>query len=256
MSVEPLKLKDNIIYGPVNSRRLGASLGVNILPHNYKACPFNCAYCQYGFTGVKGYDVEISRADLPAVDQIIEALEIALDKYPAVSYITLSGNGEPTIHPDFGLIVDAIKKVRDRFNPEIKTAILSNSALVFKDNIRSALNKLDCRFMKLDCGDEATFRRYNRPHRDISLKAIVDGLKKMDNITIQSLFTAGDFGNAGKESIRSWIERIGEIGPRECHIYSLDRPSADRRLIKLEKNELTAIKERTETQVGIAVRVY
>lgn len=191
MVSEPLKLKKSIIYGPVNSRRLGSSLGVNLLPHTYKACPFNCAYCQYGFTGAKGHVISADGQDMPGVAEVVAAVRSALEEYPSVSYITFSGNGEPTLHPDFRIIVDELKKLKNGINPEIKLAILSNSALVYKEEVRRGLANLDCRFMKLDCGDKETFSRFNRPHKDITLDMIVEGLKKLDDIIIQSLFAGG-----------------------------------------------------------------
>jgi len=256
MTTESLKLKKSIIYGPVNSRRLGSSLGVNLLPHTYKACPFNCAYCQYGFTGERGHMIVTDGHDMPKVGDVVEAVRLALEEFPSVSYITFSGNGEPTLHPDFETIVAELKKLKNEISPGIRLAILSNSALVSKENVRKGLANLDSRFMKLDCGDEKTFRQFNRPHKDITLDMIADGLKKLDDIIIQALFAGGEIGNYNDTSIDRWIEKIGEIRPLECHIYSLDRPSADRRLVKIDKEGLTRIKRLTEERVGVAVRVF
>ncbi len=256
MSSEPLKLKKSIIYGPVNSRRLGSSLGVNLLPYAYKACPFNCAYCQYGFTGEKGNLMSAEGRDIPGVAEVAVAVRSALEEFPSISYITFSGNGEPSLHPDFERIIDEIRKVKNEVNPEIRLAILSNCALVYKDDVRRALEKLDDRYMKLDAGDEQTFQRFNRPHKDITLGMIIDGLKKLDDIVIQSLFAGGETGNYNDHSVDRWIEKIGEIKPRECHIYSLDRPSADRRLTKMSRDNLTEIKRQTEARVRVKVRVF
>ena len=256
MSSEPLKLKKSIIYGPVNSRRLGSSLGVNLLSHTYKACPFNCAYCQYGFTGARGHIVSTDGQDMPKVAEVVATARSALEEYPSISYITFSGNGEPTLHPDFEIIVEELKGLKNKVNPEIKLAILSNSALVHKNEVRRGLANLDCRFMKLDCGDDETFNRFNRPHKDIALDMIVNGLKKLDDIIIQSLFAGGKIGNYNDYSIDKWIKKIGEIRPLECHIYSLDRPSADRRLVKIDRDGMMKIKRRTEGRVGVAVSVF
>jgi len=251
-----LQLQSGIIYGPVNSRRLGSSLGLNILPSTYKACPFNCAYCQYGFTPADGYITESDGRDLPTVPEIEKALWDALDEYPSVAYITFSGNGEPTLHPDFGAIVDAVKKIGNSAAPQAKVAVLSNSALVHKTEIREALNRLDVRFMKLDAGDEETFRRYNRPHKSITLDGIIDGLKKLDDIIIQALFAGGDYGNYNDKAINSWIEKIGLIKPTACHIYSLDRPSADGRLTLASNNDLLKIKDLAGKRINIPIEVY
>ena len=124
-----LQLQEGIIYGPINSRRLSSSLGLNILPTAYKACPFNCAYCQYGFTPSHGFITESDGRDLPTVEDIKVVLEDALEEYPSVAYITFSGNGEATVHPDFGAIVDAVEEIRDNFASQAKVAILSNSTV-------------------------------------------------------------------------------------------------------------------------------
>ncbi len=256
MSSEPLKLKKDIIYGPVNSRRLGSSLGLNILPTGYKACPFNCLYCQYGFTPPQGHIIDSDGSDMPTVDDVVSALSRAFDDFPSVSYITFSGNGEPTLHPDFPLIVQEVKILKNHINPEIKLAILSNSSLVFKDDVRRGLALLDARFMKLDCGDEETFMRFNRPYPDIKFDMIIDGLRNLDDIIIQSLFAGGDAGNYSDYAIDRWAEKIEEIKPRECHIYSLDRPSADRSLTKIDADGLLKIKQKTERRAGVLVKVF
>lgn len=251
-----LQLQEEIIYGPVDSRRLGASLGLNILPVRYKACPFNCAYCQYGFTPPNGYIPESDGRDLPSVDEIKAALEDALEEYPSVSYITFSGNGEPTLHPDFSKIIDVVKIIKDNAAPSAKVAILSNSALVSKERVRGALSKLDVRFMKLDAGDENTFRRFNRPHKDIEYEQMVNGLKQLKDIYIQTLFAGGEHGNCDDSAVEKWIEKIGEIKPLGCHIYSLDRPSADGRLTLVDREGLLKIKERTTMLTNIPVAVF
>lgn len=256
MTRDLLELKQGIIYGPVNSRRLGASLGLNILPPNYKACPFNCAYCQYGFTTARGHRVDSDGRDMPTIAQIKQALIEALDEYPLVSYITFSGNGEATLHPDFLQIMGEIKNAARKYAPQAKLAILSNSALIYKEEVRQALMLLDARFMKLDVGDEYNFRRYNRPHKGIDFDATIEGLKQLDNIIIQSLFASGTGGNYIDSAIDSWIEKIGYIKPLECHIYSLDRPSADDRLHIVDKTGLLKIKEKTEGTLGVPVKVF
>ena len=256
MSKSILQLQSGIIYGPVNSRRLGSSLGINLLPIRYKACPFNCAYCQYGFTGPNGYTADSDGHDMPTVNEVIGALEEALDEYPSVSYITFSGNGEPTLHPEFGAIVDKIMGVRNHLAPQARLAILSNSALVDREEVRVSLSRLDARFMKLDAGDEETFRRFNRAHQNIKYDDILSGLKKLKNITIQALFAGGECGNFSDRSIASWIEKIIEIRPNECHIYSIERPAANNRLTLIDESGLREIKERAESLSGIPVKIF
>lgn len=251
-----LELQEGIIYGPINSRRLGSSLGLNILPTQYKACPFNCAYCQYGFTRAPGFTTEPDNLHLPEVEEVAKALEDALDEYPTVSYITFSGNGESTLHPDFSRIIDAVREVKSRMAPDARLAILSNSALVFREHVRDALSKLDVRFMKLDVGDGRIFQRFNRPHKNIDFDDVVAGLKQIKGIIIQTLFAGGEHGNYDDSSIEKWIEKIGEINPIECHIYSIDRPSADNKLTLIDKEGLLKIKTRTEKVIKIPVKVF
>ncbi|UCD16476.1 MAG: radical SAM protein, partial [Candidatus Zixiibacteriota bacterium] len=234
----------------------GLSLGINILPAGYKACPFNCRYCQYGFTDKRGYLAESDGCGMPSIDRIADAVSRALTQFPSVSYITFSGNGEPTLHPEFGAIVREIKKLRDILLPHARVAILSNSALVHKECVRIALAELDDRFMKLDAGHEQTFRQYNRPHKDVTFDAVVDGLKKLDRIAIQALFTGGKSGNGSDEAIDFWIRAIGEIKPIACHIYSIDRFAPDKQLTLLDKDELIAIKSLAERRTGIPVGVF
>jgi wyosine [tRNA(Phe)-imidazoG37] synthetase (radical SAM superfamily) len=250
-----LGLQKGIIYGPINSRRLGASLGLNILPTQYKACPFNCVYCQYGYTRRAGHLVESDGRDMPLVNEVADALEEALEEYPAVSYITFSGNGEPTLHPDFAEIVDAVKEIRNRLAPHARVAVLSNSALVHRKKVRMALAKLDVRHMKLDAGDEETFKRFNRPRKEIKYEEIVASLMKMKDIHIQALFAGGQHGNCSDSHVERWIERIGEIKPVECHIYSIDRPIPDRKLVLIGREGLLKIKQRAE-DVGTPVKIY
>lgn len=208
-----LTLQENIVYGPVNSRRLGRSLGINILPPGQKICTFNCLYCQYGWTD---YDIvkNAKKEDFPGTETIITAVEKALaglGEPPA--YLTFSGNGEATIHPDFPEIVDAVIKLRNRAVPGSKTAILSNSTLVDKERVRNALEKLDVRIMKLDTGSQAVFTSYNDPMDGIRLDSVTDGLALLKDVTIQSLFTGGLLGNYSQSAIDDWIKRIKKIRP-------------------------------------------
>jgi len=186
----------------------------------------------------------------------MDALTEALDEYPCVNYITFSGNGEPTIHPAFPEIVNEIKMLKTKLAPHARLAILSNSAMVSKDHIRQALAKLDDRFMKLDTGNETTFKQYNRPHMSITFDSIIEGLKKIDSIVIQTLFTAGEHGNSSDKQISDWIDKITEIKPLECHIYSIDRPFPDGKLEIIDKAGLGRIKDRSEAITGITVKVY
>ena len=237
-----LALQKNIVYGPVNSRRLGRSLGINILPEGKKICTFNCLYCQYGWTDYSLVK-NIRKDEFPGVTAIIAAVGKALaglGEPPA--YLTFSGNGEATIHPDFPEIVDAVIRLRNRAAPGSKTAILSNSTLVDKAYIRKALEKLDSRIMKLDAGSQAVFTSYNDPMDDIMLDSITDGLAMLKDVTIQSLFTDGLHGNYSQSAVDDWIARIKKIKPVSVQIYTLDRSTPSLSISRLDTADLNKIK--------------
>ena len=173
-------LQTSCVYGPINSRRLGRSLGVNLLPSDVKLCTFDCVYCHYGRTDVKAVDPTEANITFPALFRVVDELEHVLQGFKANNdapdYITFSGNGEPTLHPSFDQIVDRVKVLRDQSVPNVPVAILSNSTTVHLPHVRQTLMKLDRRIMKLDAGSEEVFVAVNRPHASVSLSEIIDGL--------------------------------------------------------------------------------
>lgn len=236
-----IQLQRKIVYGPVNSRRLGISLGLNILPTKIKVCSFDCLYCQYGWTDE--FDDETLSKILPSKDEILEALDSQLKEMDyEPSYITFSGNGEATLHPEFGAIVDGVIELRNKYSPHAKVTILSNSTQVFKPSVRDALAKLDERIMKLDAGYEFLFREYNRPAKYVNLEVITDELSKMDSVTIQTLFTSGHMGNYTEKNISEWLGRIKKIKPVFVQIYSLDRGYPSEEIAFVEREDLEKIK--------------
>lgn len=250
-----LELQKNIIYGPVRSRRLGFSLGINLLPTAVKVCTFNCLYCQYGWTDY-GALADPGTLGLPSAGDVVAALEAAL-KRPAAppAFITFSGNGEPTVHPDFVRIAAEVVSVRDRLAPSAKTAILSNSTTLKDPDIRRALSELDVRIMKLDAGTAAGLANYNQPAPGIDLDSIVEGLQPLGDVTLQALFTGGPRGNSAPEALEAWLRLVARLRPRTVQIYSLARgyPSAD--IQPLERGELETI-GRGLGEAGIASEVY
>ena len=238
-----IPLQQGIIYGPVNSRRLGRSLGVNIVSTKIKTCTFNCVYWQYGLQRIPD-EYLTDHHWYPSTRKIIDTLgEILPVLNPAPAYITFSGNGEATLHPDFPTIVNQVKQLREKYTPQAAVAILSNSSTVITEEIREALSCLDRKIMKLDCGDEETFKRYNQPLPGITLRDIIEGLKQMDNITIQALFAGGGAGNYSDDHIRRWVEKITEIAPADVQIYTLDRSYPSEFITPLSKEELLKIKD-------------
>ncbi len=223
-----LTLKSGVTYGPVLSRRLGRSLGINLLGGAAKICTFDCAYCQYGWTLADPHEA-LARGGLPAVTEVLAAVETSLkilDAPPA--FLTFSGNGEPTLHPELGEIVAGVGGLRDRLAPSARVAVLSNSSRLHDPRVREALMGLDLRIMKLDAGDEATFRRFNRPRSELTLAQVLAGLRALGSYTVQALFADGPDGNASPQALRAWVETVAELRPEAVQLYTLDRgyPSA------------------------------
>jgi wyosine [tRNA(Phe)-imidazoG37] synthetase (radical SAM superfamily) len=258
-----LEPKNSITYGPVNSRRLGRSLGVNILPKKVKFCTFNCVYCHYGWTN---FDVHSNilpyGLSFPSVSEIKEALTQALENLKLQSnlpaFITFSGNGELNLHPDFAEIVAAVIKIRDMIAPKAKTAILSNSSEVCKEEIYSALCMLDYRIMKLDCGNNDVFTCYNKPCDKASLEKIIDGLIELSNkkpVCIQTLFSTGKAGNLSNKNIQNWIENIHKKKPEMVQIYSLSRGYPEKEIEPACREDLLAVSSLLKEK-GIKSMVY
>ena len=171
-----LQLQEGVTYGPVRSRRLGRSLGVNLLPDDYKLCSFDCVYCQYGRTHVKSLSPEDHH--FRDRDWVLRAVEMGLLMHGSdIDTITFSGNGEPTLHPDFCAIVSGVRDLRDRMCPSVKLTIFSNSTTVHLAHIRDALALFDAPIIKLDAADPGTLARVNRPGPAVKVEHIVEGLK-------------------------------------------------------------------------------
>jgi len=250
-----LKLQKGIIYGPVNSRRLGWSLGINILPSSKKVCTFNCVYCQYGWTKIHK-STRQKLWGMPSVRAVGKALKKALNSLPAPpAYITFSGNGEPTLHPDFVQIVDEVQSIRNLLAPRTKTAVLSNSALVTDKSAREALAKLEMKIMKLDCGSQEMFEKYNQPCSGLNLEDITEGLSQLSNVTIQTLVSSGESGNLNQRSINDWIERLRRIKPSLVQLYTLDRDYPAKDLSPTPREELDRIKTQVQ-EAGLSAEIF
>ncbi len=253
--VSLLALKDRITYGPVNSRRLGKSLGINLFLSNRKICSFNCLYCQYGITLPDSFKL-MNENIYPSATEVTNAVEKALKKLdPKPDYITFSGNGEPSMHPDFPAIVDAVNAARNRVSPGSKTAILSNSSLLEDKRKWEAISKLDEKIMKLDAGSEAAFQRYNLPCYNMKLDDIVENLRRIPGVTIQSLFSGGEAGNSSSREVGMWVRRIKYINPKHVQIYTLARGYPSKKIQPLSKEELLNIKILLDSE-NISSTVY
>lgn len=242
-----IPLQTGIVYGPVNSRRLGRSLGVNIVSTKIKTCTFNCVYCQYGLKRIKDEFIQDARW-YPSSQQIQKALENVLPILsPAPDYITFSGNGESTLHPDFTVVTDQVIQLRDKYAEEARVAILSNSSTVMNAEIRQTLNQFDDIIMKLDCGNVETFQLFNQPIEGIAFEDIISGLQKIDRLTIQALFAGGSGGNYTDNNIDDWIKLIRTLNPVKVQIYTLDRPYPSEFIKPLNRADLLSIKSRLDS---------
>lgn len=245
-----MKLQTSVVYGPVQSRRLGRSLGVNLAPGRRKACNFNCVYCQYGWTGTP------SRIPWPSPEAVIAAVDTALASDAAIDHITLAGNGEPTLHPAFGRIIDGLVAVRARRAPGAKLAILSNGSTLNRPDVVHGLMQVDQRHMKLDAGDATTLLRMNAC--PISLGRLIADLRDLGAIVLQSMFVKDPHGtadNTAPEAVSAWLDAVNEIKPDAVHVYSLDRSPAMKSLLKVDRDELDAIAARV-TAMGIRAEVF
>jgi wyosine [tRNA(Phe)-imidazoG37] synthetase (radical SAM superfamily) len=255
--MQTLQLQTGIVYGPVRSRRLGPSLGINLLPTSYKLCTFNCLYCHYGWAKRHTLDATSCLSDLPSVEQVKESLLDWLERNPQhIDYITFSGNGEPCLHPEFDKMVEVAQRIRDKLVPQAKLAILSNSTCLDSERVRSGLKKLDLRIMKLDCGTEKIFIKLNHPAPGVQFEKVVEKLKKLDDIILQSVFVEGAVNNTEEEEVDKWMERLAYIKPKEVQIYSVDRPSADEGLALVTKDKLKKIARTAQGACGISVKVF
>lgn len=250
-------LKEGILYGPVNSRRLGKSLGVNLMPWRYKLCSFNCVYCHFGWTDEHLAQIEGSSYDIPKFDDVIIAIEKALGSDLVFDYITFSGNGEPTLYPDFYGLVEETKRLRDRLRPKSKIGLLSNSSNISSANVQQSIMMIDLPMFKLDAGLENTFNRINYPVKGICFREIIGNLKRVgDRIIVQTTLIDGEPSNTGSEDLKAYYEHIREIKPKEVHIYSIDRPVPEKKLMKVTPERLDKIAIEGYKRTGILFRAF
>lgn len=234
------------IFGPVRSRRLGISLGVNLLPGDGKICTFDCLYCECGFNADHRPKMHI-----PTREEVAAALENKLSEMKAEGalpdVITFAGNGEPTIHPRFNGIIDDTIALRNKYCPNARVSVLSNSTMIARPEVFEALQKVDNNILKLDTVDLEYIKRIDRPTGEYDLEKIIRHMKAFNGkATIQTMFLKGDVDgvsvdNTGDEYVEPWIKAVKEIAPREVMIYTIDRETPHRGLLKATREELDRI---------------
>lgn len=252
-------LFDEIIFGPVKSRRLGNSLGINLLPTSVKFCNFNCIYCECGWN-----QPFAQKPYLPERQQVIELLKSKLiDAHKTnqpIDAITFAGNGEPTIHPDFPAIIHDTIRIRDDFFPHAQIAVLSNAAIIHRPLIREALLKTDRPILKLDSAIEQTFQLINQPQAKLSIEKITHNLEQFQgDFVLQTLFLKGFYNNTPinnttPEELTAWFKTINQLKPREIMIYTIARDTPTETLEKIPLDKLNEIADRLK-KMGFLVQV-
>src|SRR5574344_1918354 len=238
------------IFGPVHSRRLGVSLGINLLPSDGKSCTFDCIYCECGFNADHR-----PMHKLPTREEVAATLEAKLkemsQKGPRPDVLTFAGNGEPTSHPHFAEVIDDTLRLRDKYFPDAKVSVLSNSTFIHRPAVHDALMRVDNNILKLDTVDSVYINKVDRPVGGAyNVEKIIDGLKAFNgHVIIQTMFLKGmtdgeDVDNTSEKFVAPWLEAVKGIKPSEVMIYTIDRETPDHDLRKATHDELDKIRDR------------
>lgn len=261
MGKDQTVLFHSTIFGPIRSRRLGVSLGINLSPDDGKICSFDCLYCEAGYNS-QGPGSSGLPSRRKVRDNLRTKLSAMKEAGETLDVITFSGNGEPTLHPQFPEIIDDVLSLRDEFFPQAKVSVLTNSTRIFSPEVAQALKRVDNNILKLDSAIEPTMRLIDRPNDpNFTVKRTVDSLKQFAGTgIIQTMILRGEHDakkvdNTTPEEIEALIAAYREINPREIMIYSLDRTTPEEKLVKVEKTELEAIGQRIAEATGIPVQV-
>ena len=247
------------IFGPVHSRRLGVSLGINLLPADGKVCSFDCIYCECGFNADHR-----AKKPMPTREEVKDALEAKLQNMqangPAPDVLTFAGNGEPTMHPHFPEIIADTLELRDKYFPQAKVSVLSNATMITKPTVREALAKVDNNILKLDTIDMDYIHLTDRPVGKYSVENIIENMKTFEGqCIIQTMFMKGtylgkDVDNTSDNFVLPWLEQVIDIAPRQVMIYTIDRETPAHDLKKATHEKLDRIGELVR-QAGIPCSV-
>jgi wyosine [tRNA(Phe)-imidazoG37] synthetase (radical SAM superfamily) len=255
----PLPLLQDIVYGPVAANRLGASLGVNLLPANLRVCNLNCGYCHFSPTRWRDQE-PTAHGGWPSSGEIAAAVARRLDALAAagrrVERITLTGHGEPTLHPDFEEVVDGLVRLRDRRYPGVSLAIFSNSTTAEWPAVRSGLQRLDERYMKLDAGSDEMLHRLNGASTPVS--RLIEGLRCVGDVILQGMFVHdvfGDIDNTREEEVAAWIGALSAVRPAHVHVGTVDAVPRSSRLQPVPLLRLMEIAERVNA-AGFSVELF
>jgi wyosine [tRNA(Phe)-imidazoG37] synthetase (radical SAM superfamily) len=241
-------LWEGIINGPVRSRRLGVSLGLNLIPLHSKLCTFDCPYCECGLNTPKA-----PRSRWPSPDLVADALRKTLEYLgEPPDRVTFAGNGEPTMHPRFALVVERVLEVRDRLAPGTKVVVMSNGLSCGKPAVRISLDRVDERLMKLDPGPPALVNgvAYDRDR-------LVEDLRGLVDVTVQALVVQGPgYDGASEESVGEWLAALARLQPKAVQVYSIARPPADPQVRPVARAQLEAMAARARRVISGSVEVF
>ncbi len=235
-------MREDIVFGPIHSRRLGSSLGINLLPRHGKLCNFDCIYCECGWNR-DGLGDRV----IPKSGDLRNALGSKLCECAGqevkIDSITFSGDGEPTLNPDFPEMIDITLELRDKYYPEAKVSVLSNSTRVCRDEVFMALEKVDNPIMKLDAPTAALAAKINRPSCEYDVESIVEDLKKFKgNFILQTMFLKSrDFDSSSDEVLIPWMDIVRNLNPREIMVYTIDRETPMKGLGKFSVEEMAEL---------------
>ena len=232
-------IREEVVFGPIHSRRLGSSLGINLLPEKGKICSFDCIYCECGWNKDGRDDTQ-----LPSAERVRNALETKLKLCEAdgvtIDSITFSGDGEPTINPDFPQIIDDTIRLRNQYYPNSKITVLSNATIVHKPEIFNALHKVDNPTMKIDAPTNELIEKINHPAPGYDIHRVVEALKHFKgNFILQTIFLKSkDFDSSSPKVLNGWMDIVRQLKPREIMVYTIDRPTPEEGLQKYMVDEM------------------
>ena len=235
-------IREEVVFGPIHSRRLGSSLGINLLPEKGKICTFDCIYCECGWNKDGRDDTK-----LPSAERVRNTLEIKLQQCLndgiRIDSITFSGDGEPTINPEFPQIIDDTIALRNKYFPNSKITVLSNATMVHKPEVFNALRKVDNPTMKIDAPTNALIEKINHPAPGYDIDRVVEALKQFHgDFILQTMFLKSkDFDSSIPEVLKGWMDIVRVLKPREIMVYTIDRPTPEEGLQKFTVDEMRAL---------------
>ena len=232
-------MREELVFGPIHSRRLGSSLGINLLPTKGKLCNFDCIYCECGWNKDGGGDRRLpTSGELKAT--LEEKLKECRDADTPIDSITFSGDGEPTLNPDFAEIIDITISLRDKYFPQAKVSVLSNATRIFRDEVFEALTKVDNPILKIDAPSDELAERINQPQGEYHVEDIVSDLMRFGgNFVLQTMFLKSrSFDSSSPEVLEGWMNIVRKLKPREVMVYTLDREAPAEGLEKFSVEEM------------------